>query len=258
MVRGLYTAQLGMTTQMKKLDVISNNIANVNTTGFKRDAIATQSFSEELMKRLNDPGPFSFGFRHAVPIGRITSGVFLDTVFTNFVSGSMVETGNALDLAIQGNGFFAVQVTNAAGSVSELYTRDGNFSLSNGQLVTSDGAAVVGSNGPITIPDGHISIDEFGNIFANGEFVDTIRIVDFEDRSTLRSTKNNMFATTEDSVFMTAAGRVHQGALEGSNVNSAREMIEMITINRTYEANQRAITIIDNTLNRVVNDIARR
>jgi flagellar basal-body rod protein FlgG len=247
-----------MSTQLKKMDVIANNIANVNTTGYKKDSIATQSFSEELMKRLNDPGPMPIPFRYAVPIGKVTSGVFLDTVFTNFASGSLVETGNALDLAMHGNGFFTVSVSDAFGRQAEMYTRDGDFALLSGRLVTSDGSQVIGNNGPITIPEGDISIDEFGNIFSNGEFIDTLRIVDFEDRSTLRSAKNNKFETTVDSVFTAPEGRVRQGSLEGSNVVPAREMIELISINRTYEASQRAIMTIDTTLNRAVNDIGSR
>jgi len=237
---------------MKRLDVVANNVANVNTTSYKKDSVATQSFAEELMKRLDDPGLQLFG--HAVNIGKITSGVFVDTVFTNYASGSVIVTGNTLDLAITGDGFFAVDVAGPRG-VSEKYTRDGEFTLLNGRLVTRDGAAVIGTNGAITIPAGDITIDEDGNIYSNGEYVNTLKMVDFEDRSTLRSVKDTMFETTADSVFKEATGIVKQGALESSNVNSAREMVDMITVNRAYEANQRAIVTIDATLQRTVNDL---
>ena len=245
-----------MTTQMKRMDVVANNVANVNTTGYKKDSVATQSFSEEFMKRLDDPGLRLFA--HAVNIGKITSGVFVDTVFTNYASGSVNATGNSLDLAIAGEGFFAVETAGKNGSVSEKYTRNGEFTLANGRLVTRDGGSVIGQNGAITIPEGDISIDEGGNIFSNGEYVDKLKMVDFEDKSTLRSVRDTMFETTADSVFKNASGIVKQGALESSNVNSAREMVDMITVNRAYEANQRAILTIDSTLQRTVNDLANK
>jgi len=256
LVRGLYAAGLGMTTQLKKMDIVSHNIANVGTAGYKKDSVATQSFAEELMKRLHDPGLQIFG--HAVNIGRITSGVFVDTVFTNYSSGSIVKTDNVLDLSIAGDGFFAVDVAGPGGRTAEKYTRDGQFTLADGRLLTRDGAAVLGVTGPVTVPEGDIVIDPAGNIFVNGDYINSLRMVDFEDRSTLRSVKDNMFETTADSVFKPATGLVEQGSIESSNVNSAREMIEMITVNRVYEANQRSIVTIDNTLNKAVNEIANK
>jgi len=257
LVRGLYAANLGMTVQMKRMDVVSNNIANVNTTAFKKDSVATQSFAEELMKRLDDPGTRLYG--HAVNVGKFTSGVFVDTVFTNFSSGPMRITENALDLAIDGDGFFVVQVADNRGRVSEKYTRDGTFTLAGDRLLTRDGARVVGADGsPVVIPEGFVSIDNNGAVFADGEYVNTLKLVDFKDKSTLRSARDNMYVTTADSEFIEAKGLVVQGALEGSNVNSALEMVDMITINRAYEANQRAILTIDATLGRAVNDLANK
>jgi flagellar basal-body rod protein FlgG len=189
----------------------------------------------------------------AVNIGKITPGVFVDTVFVNYSPGSLTNTDNPLDLAIQGEGFFTVNVNG-----QEMYTRDGSFTLLNGRLVTHDGSPVLGRNGAIDLPNGEITIDEWGNIFVNAELIDTFRLTDFEDKSTLRSAKDNMFAITEDSVARAAEGTIKQGVIENSNVNSAREMIEMININRTYEASQRSIMTIDQTLQRAVNDIANR
>ena len=247
-----------MTTQMKRLDVVANNVANVNTTGYKKDNVATQSFSEELMKRLNDPGLTMFG--NAVPIGKITSGVFVDTVFTSYAPGSVRVTDNTFDLAIQGDGFFAVETTESNGSVGEKYTRDGEFTFAQGRLITRDGSSVLGTdNSAIRIPDAaSVVIDDYGNIYADGEFINTIKTVDFEDKTTLRSTKDNMFVTTADSVFKDMTGVIKQGALEASNVISAVEMVDMITINRAYESNQRAILAIDSTLARAVNDLGNK
>ena len=256
MVKGLYTAGLGMTTQWKRMDVVANNIANVNTTGYKKDSVATQSFSEEFIKRLNDPGTAMFG--GPVTIGKMTKGVFVDTVFTSWAPGSVRVTENMFDLAIEGDGFFAVEVAGRNGA-AEKYTRDGEFTMVSGRLLTRDGAGVLGNNGAITLPEtSSVIIDEAGNIYADGVYVNTIKIVDFTDKSTLRSLHNNMFETTADSVFKDATGRIKQGAIESANVFSAIEMVDMITINRAYEANQRSILTIDNTLNRAVNDLGNK
>lgn len=257
MIRGLYTSALGMTSQMKKMDVISNNIANVNTAGFKKDTVVTRSFTEELMRRLDDPGDRD----HSVKVGNVSQGVFVDDVYTSFESGSLQNSGGALDLAISGAGFFAVSVMNRDGTATEKYTRDGAFTLTvSGTLVSKDGNPVIGENGPLTIPapQGIITIDERGQVFSNDEYVDTVKMVDFEDTHTLRKIGDNYYSTTENSVEKPVTGTVVQGYLENSNVNSVREMVDMINISRVYEANQRMIVTIDTTLQRSANDLGRK
>ncbi len=255
MVRGLYTSALGMTTQMNKMDVVSNNIANADTTGFKKDAVVTRSFTEEFMKKLDDPTDMITAPR----IGKMSLGVFVDDIHTSFNNGTFKKTGGNLDLAITGTGFFAVSVVDKAGNVNEMYTRDGAFSLStSGMLITKDGNFVSGQNGTISVPNGRISIDEDGNVYSNGEFVDRIKMVDFEDLATLRKVGDNTFDTTEQTQTKPCTAAISTGYLENSNVNPVKEMIDMITVARTYEANQRLVTIHDTTIGRAVNDIARR
>lgn len=257
MVRGLYTSAIGMMTQMQKMDVITNNIANADTTGFKKDSTVVQSFSEELTKRLDDPKYRLI--KHNKGIGDMSLGVFVDQVTTDFSFGSFEQTGGTLDLAINGDGFFAIDFVDAQGNVVEKYTRDGSFTLNaNGTLVTADGYPVVGENGAITISNGVINIDENGNVYSNNEFVDKIKMVAFENNETLRKYGNNLYDRIDESVETDFVGTVIQGRLETSNVNSVQEMVKMITASRVYEANQKMIQTHDSTLSRAVNDIAKK
>ncbi|MCI8805218.1 MAG: flagellar basal-body rod protein FlgF [Clostridiales bacterium] len=257
MVRGLYTSAVGMMTQMQKMDVVSNNIANSDTVGFKKDTVVVRSFSEELSKRLDDPKYRLIKFNQG--IGNMSLGVFVDEVYTDFSTGSFEETNGSLDCAISGEGFFAINVTNRNGDTVERYTRDGSFTLdSENNLRTSDGNYVVGEGGNINIPNGVISIDAKGNIFSNNEFVDRIKIVDFSNKESLRKVGDNLYETIDESQEQDFTGSVIQNRLEGSNVNSVQEMVKMISLARNYEANQKMIQTHDSTLNRAVNDIGRK
>jgi len=255
MLRGLYTSAIGMTTQMNRMDVLANNIANVDTTGFKRDTVVTRSFSDELMARINDRTDIA----GARVIGTIRPGVFIDDIFTDFTSGSMQMTYGTFDLALTDRGFFVVEDFERNGDRVERFTRDGAFTLnSDGVLVTKDGFRILGERGEITVPPGEVVISDRGEILVNGEYIDTIRVVNFEDLHTLRNHGHNLFNSTDRSVITAYDGLVMQGTLERSNVNPVREMVEMITVTRAYEANQRMVTIHDNILGRAVNDIAAR
>ncbi|MCL2015713.1 MAG: flagellar hook-basal body protein [Defluviitaleaceae bacterium] len=264
MIRGLYTSALGMTTQMQRMDVVSNNIANVNTTSFKRDAVAAQAFTDRLGHRLNDPAVAGvmrlMGGGGNGPIGSLGQGVFIDEVFTDFVSGGIRETGGPLDLALIDAGFFALTVTNQDGTQQEQFSRAGAFTLSaDGTLIDMAGAIVQSVGGaPITVPVGIITIDQAGQVFSNEEYVDTIRIVNFENPESLRKTRGSYWIATEESEMIDFAGTVQQGFLENSNVSAVREMVELIALSRAYEANARLVQLHDETLGRAVNEIARR
>ncbi|MCL2707810.1 MAG: flagellar basal-body rod protein FlgF [Defluviitaleaceae bacterium] len=251
MVRGLYTSALGMITQMNRMDVVANNIANVDTTGYKRDQVVSQSFSEELMRRLNDPVTRMF---KDYPIGTVSQGVYVNDIYTDHSAGSFRQTGSSLDLALKGQGFFSVTVNG-----EELYTRDGSFTLaSNGALVTKDGGWVQGAGGDVILPNGPVVIDEAGRIFVNGIYIDTLKLTDFSDKHTLRKEKDNYYRVTAESQFAPFEGSVTQGFLENSNVSSVREMVEMIALSRAYETNSRMITVHDAIMARAVSEIGRR
>jgi flagellar basal-body rod protein FlgG len=242
-----------MITNMQRMDVITNNMANADTTSFKRDHVVSHQFSEIMMHRLNDPWNLP-GVRlfHSTAIGPVAPGVFVDDVFTDWTQGTMRQTGSHFDLALQGRGFFVVNING-----EELFTRDGSFTLMNGMLLTAEGGRVQGLNGDIVLPDGIAVIGEHGRIYVNGEYVDTFLLTNFTDLHSLRKMEDNFFRTTEDSVRSAFEGRVHQGFLENSNSNIVNEMVQMITLSRAYETNARMISIQDDTLQRAVNDLAR-
>ena len=252
MIRGLYTSAVGMTTQMRKMDVITNNIANADTTGFRRDGVITQTFEDQLFRRL-DANPINSS------VGSMAMGVSVNELWTDFSMGNLRETGGTLDIALGGTGFFVVNSVDTAGNVSERLTRSGTFTLSPGNtLMTLGGDIVMGENGPIQIPNGEIYIDARGDIFSNEVFVDRLAVVDFENRESLRKFGNNLFFSTEDSIPTPFNGSVLQGVLESSNVSSINEMVDMIALSRLFETNQRMINIHDTTLQRAVNDIGRK
>jgi flagellar basal-body rod protein FlgG len=251
MVKGLYTSALGMMTQMKRMDIIADNLANVNTTGFKRDKAAVHSFSEELLKRVDDPSDQP---HHSVSMGRISQGVFIDDIYTVHESGALKKTGGALDVAVAGAGFFVVQVDEG-----QMYTRDGSFSLdAEGSLITKEGSRVLGEGGAITIPQGIVTISDDGRIYSSGVYVDTLRMASFQDERQLRKQGDNMFSAIEGAEQGEFSGKITQGFLEASNVNPIREMTEMISVSRAYDANQRMIVSHDAIMSRTVNDIGRK
>lgn len=262
MIRGIYTSAVGMKTQMNRMDVVSNNIANSDTVGFKRDLAVTRSFTDRLMFALGQPpSPLQFGGTRR--LGEVRPGNFVDEVFTDFRGGSVRQTNNIFDIAIEGAGFITVQVAGEGAETTNRYTRAGHLSPdSAGILRTREGHAVLSSEGtPLTIPTGSgsdIEIQTNGQIVAGGEIIGTISITNFENPQTLRKFGENLFDRTEASVEADFNGRILSGYLENSNVNTVREMVEMINIQRNYEANQRLVTIQDSTLNLAVNEIARR
>jgi flagellar basal-body rod protein FlgG len=267
MIRGLYTSALGMITQMHKMDVTANNIANVNTTGYKRDSVVSRTFSEVLMRRVNEPqestasatGAISATDTISANVGGLSQGVAVDDVYTDFAAGSFVNTASQLDMAIIGDGFFSVAVTGADGNQMEMYTRDGAFTLSpNGTLVTAEGFPVLGLGGEINLPAGSVSIQEDGSVYVNGIFADTLKMTNFEDSHFLRKQQNNLYTANTSAKTVAFQGEVREGALENSNVNPVLEMTSMIQLSRAYEANQRMITIHDSMMAHAVNDLAKR
>ncbi len=261
MKRGLYTASTGMTTQMQRMDVISNNLANVNTRGYKRDDASIRSFDDIFIERVNEPkNPYGAPYFND-QIGQLGFGVTIDKVTTDFTTGSHLITESPLDFAIEGDGFFAIEVTQKDGSTEELYTRNGSFKLTtDGYLVTPDNYMVLGENGPInlsqygTIP----SVSNKGEIVVEGEVIDKLKFVAFEDNTKLRKINDDYYRPTEEAVQAVPTGLVRQGYLESSNVNSVQEMVELISISRNYETNQKVIQTQDTIMSKVANEIGRK
>ena len=258
MVKGLYTAYTGLRNEQRRLDVISNNIANSNTTGYKKMGVTSQSFSQELAVRVDDD---SDGYL-VKGIGDVSLGVKIGETYTDFSQGGFRETGNAYDVALEGDGFFTISTTDKSGTEHIRYTRDGSFTVTrDGYLVTKDGDFVLGTNNQrIQIPGADtadVSMDSLGNVYANEVLVGRLQIVDFQNRDALSLYGENMFEALPEAGMVASTALTRQGYLETSNVNVINEMVSMITITRAYETNQKMMQTIDSTLDKAVNEIGK-
>lgn len=279
MVRSIYTGASGMMVTMDELNTVSNNLANVNTDAYKRETSVTKAFPEFLMRRVNDDGVVQFplgSYDLAPAVGRLGTGVEFNESFIRYEQGSFQETSNEFDLALEGQGFFAVMTQDG-----ERYTRNGNFKVSaEGFLTDMQGNRVLGENGYIQIARNNFQIDKDGVVYVNADIgpedfadraandwkgqtrLDRLKVVDFPERRYLQKEGNTWYKTSDFSgqafvVGGDARPQVHQGFLEKSNVDPVVEMTRMIEITRLYEANQKVIQTGDETLGRAVNQVGR-
>ena len=254
MIRGWYIGASGMNAQQNRLDAISNNLANVDTTGYKKDIPVSKSFSELLLRRTEADGVYKtpFGSADVAPIiGKLGLGVETNELYTDFDQGSFKSTDTNTDMALSGKGFFAVQTPDG-----ERYTRNGNFILGKeGILETKNGYPVLGENGPITVPDDKFYVNEDGMVYTKQDntLIDRIKVVRFDNERYLKKQGGSLWNTNEIS------GEAHiaegnerpkflQGYTEASNVNVVNEMVQMIEVNRAYEANQKSIQSEDSMM----------
>ncbi len=257
MIRSLWIAKTGMDAQQTQLDVISNNLANVGTNGYKRQ---TAQFEDLLYQTLRQSGANS-SQQTQLPAGlQLGTGVQLVANPRIFTQGNLQQTGNQLDLAINGNGFFQIQMPDGTTS----YTRDGSFHVdSAGQMVNSSGYALTPA---VTIPptaqtvtigaDGTVSVTLQGQAAAQN--VGTIQMASFINPAGLDSKGQNLFAETASSGTPSAnvpgtngLGTLQQGYVETSNVNVVQELVSMIQTQRAYELNSKAISTSDQMLQRL-------
>ena len=249
MVRGLYIAGTGMLLQRRRMETITNNIVNAETTGYKKEYNIAHSFDEVLLRRINDNHPQIPGRG----VGPLNLGTQVDHLYIDFTQGALETTDRPTDFALIGDGFFVVQTADG-----ERYTKTGHFYINDGGFLTDgDGNLLLGENGPINVGGLNFYVDSAGNVFTPEGYVDTIRVVSFEDNSTLRRQGNNLYFATEPPLAQANPYTIAQGFLEMSNVDIGREMVDMLAMYRTYETNQRMITMIDETVGRAVNDIGR-
>lgn len=281
MVRGLFTAASGMNVQQNRLDEIANNLANVDLNGYKKDTAIQKAFPEMLMRRMNDDGMyrFPFGSVDTAPIvGTLGTGVETNEVYTNFAQGPLKQTENDFDLAIEGSGFLTVQTPQG-----ERLTRNGAFLVnSDGYLVSKTGDFVLGENGPIKLKKNNFVIDQDGTVWQNSTFatddkrlvsqaenqweniekVDRLKIVDVSRRRYLEKQGNSYWRATDESgpaeiIGPDARPKVRQGFVEGANVNAVQEMVEMIEVNRAYDANQKTIQTEDALIGKLWNEVVK-
>ena len=265
MSKGIYTAVSGAMAQSAKLDTIANNLANVNTPGFKRDS---QIFREYLTAYEKEPG--------TITVPRVPASIesfydmqggdksYVDTAgtFTDFTQGGLRQTGNPLDLAIDGKGFFEVATPDGV-----KLTRSGSFSIdSDGRLVTKQGYPVLSEGSPgqdpasrqIRFSDSNVQIGESGAIFQAGQNLGKLSIIEVGNRDALQKIGQNLYTfkdTINPEVTVPTNAKVQQGMIETSNVNVVREMTDMIAATRTFESTQKAIQAYDQMAGKAVNDV---
>jgi len=274
MVRGQYIAGTGMLLQRRLMENITNNITNADTTGYKKEHLVSHSFDEVMIKRYNDPAVVSqttipqhvhiTDFPHAAgstpityvdgtPVGPMHLGTQIDQLYINFEQGAFDGTERNTDLAITGDAFFVMQTLDG-----ERYTRAGAFYVDDtGFLVDGEGNYLLGENGPINVGGLNFRVDETGSVWVGNEYVDTIRLASFADNSALRKQGSNLLFSMEEPEAVTKPYRIRQGFLETSNVDIGREMVDMLMVYRTYETNQRMLTMVDETVGKAVNEIGR-
>ena len=267
MIRGLYIGASGMRAQEHRLDALSNNLANVDLNGYKRDTSVHKAFPELMIRRFDDNGEFRFplGSVDTAPVvGKLGMGVEYNETFTVFEQGTLKVTENAYDLALDDKGFFTVDTPQGV-----RYTRNGSFWLGKEQILeTKDGFPVMGENGIIRITKDHVNIDKLGRVWqqetldADPELIDTIKVVGFPRDRFLQKQGSSFWSANENSgdakdLQGTERPGVLQGFLEGSNVNPVTEMVNLIEVNRAYEANQKVITTQDSLLNRLISQAAK-
>jgi len=270
-----------MRAQQWRMDTVANNLANVNTSGFKKEVAAFKAFPELLVRRMEDDGVGlnPFGSHDAAPVvGRLGTGVELNELFTNFDQGPLIETFSDFDFALDGKGFFVVDTPHG-----ERYTRNGSFQLGKeGFLLTKEGFPVLGENGPVNIKANNFKVDAEGRIFVNAAIsdepdvlvsregnqwedtvlLDTLRVVEFEIERYLEKQGTSLWRESETSgPAILAEGdrrpKVIQGFVETANVDPIMEMVNMIEVNRAYEANQRVIQAHDQALGTLINQVSR-
>lgn len=260
MIRSLYTAVSGMITQEAKQDVITNNLANANTVGFKADNLSIKSFNDVLLQNYDK---IVGGRPTRNVLGTISEGSEINGVRTEFTQGTVQDTGKDTDFAIDGGGFFTV-ARNSSNGTSQFYTRDGHFHVNNaGYLVNDSGDSVLvrdvdnnsnptGASKPLFVGNGKLECDSQGNITVNNNKY-KLQIADFANYDSLKKVGDNLYEGSNPINNPNAS--VKQGSLEKSNINVINEMANMITVMRSFESNQKVVQSIDETLGKAVNDV---
>ena len=240
MERGLFAAASGMLADQIRQDVIANNLANATTAGFKGDTAVGEAFPSLLINQLQT----------GATIGKLGLGSRITEVATDGSQGALRQTGGTYDLAIAGDGWFSVQGPNGV-----AYTRNGAFTTdAKGQLVTADAQPVLDDGGrPITVGN-NATISPDGRVTVDGRQVGKLAVTALDPKR-LHKLGDNLYTGTVGRHG--PAGRVEQGFLEGSNVNSVKEMVDLISTMRSFEAGQKAVQAIDDTLGKAVNDVGR-
>ncbi len=263
--KGMYTAVSGAIAQSSRLDTIANNLANANTTAFKKDR---QIFNEYLTAYEKMPD--------TMEVPRVPASVesfydmnggdksYVDSAgtYTNFSQGLLKNTGSTLDLAIEGKGFFEVLTPQGV-----RWTRNGGFQIDGtGKLVTKEGYPVLrdGFQDPaqrtLQLGDRNITVTDRGDIYQADNLVGKISVVNFSDPDQIQKQGNSLYKLKENSTLAPVAAadyKLHQGYVEGSNVNVVEEMTDMITAQRLFETTQQAVKAYDHMDEKLINSVGK-
>lgn len=242
MFRGIYTGASGMLSELVRVDVISNNLANSATTGYKREQVVVRSFPEVFVYNL-------YRDREPIPLGLLGTGAYVDDIVTSVSPGSFVPSSNPFDIAVK-NGFLVIET-----AMGERYTKNGQLIVnSDGYLSTVDGYLVLGERGTIQVGQGRrVDITTRGEVLVDGNFVDNLRVVVPTGGDGIEKVGSNLLNFNPQPV----QPEIEQYALENSNVNVVREMVELISAYRAYESNQKLIQAEDSITERLISDLGR-
>lgn len=265
MLKGFYSAASGMIAQQRRTEMLTNNLANVNTTGYKADQATLRSFPELLMDRYSEAGiPNQNERTTGTSIGSMSTSVYMQEAIPKFTQGSLKETNKDTDLALLDQSiegatiFFAVQSNNG----QTKYTRNGNFDLDNeGFLVTKEGNFVLDTEDEkIQISTGNLKINRSGEVFDGNQLVSKVQVVLAENPNDFVKEDNGLFRNTGGNV-QSAYGEtnftIEQGYTESSNVDMNTTMTDLTVAYRSFEANQKILQAMDRSLEKAVNEIGR-
>ncbi|MBR5509226.1 MAG: flagellar hook-basal body protein [Lachnospiraceae bacterium] len=253
MYQGFYNLASGMLTQSRNLNVISNNMVNVQTAGYKSDTMVSKTFEEEMLIRTGTR--YKEGASDLATVSKIKTA---DRTYTNYEQGSFTPTGGIYDFALSGTGFFCVQTTNG-----ERYTRNGAFYVDEeGYLTLAEAGRVLSTeNQPIQITDENFSVDGAGNIYTGDEEFGTLKVVDFADYEQLHKEDNGLFSTGQAAVNVweregNQTSIVWQ-TLETANVDMVEEMTTMMSSQRALQSAAQVLKMYDTILNKACSDVGR-
>ena len=246
MIRGLYTSATGMLAAQTQSEVVGDNVVNVKTPGYKEQRASNISFTPMLIQRLG--GNHSSEF---IPIGGMGTGLGVDRLTLSNVQGALETTNINTDLALTSPGYFVVQTP-----AGERYTRNGHFQRdANGRLQTPDGFAVLGRNGTIGPLSSDFSVGADGTIMDQGRNVDRLRVVEIP-ADALQREGQSLYSASQQ-VQGSESAQVLQGSIEASNVDLSGQMVQMMTVMKAYEANQKVIQTQDEMLGKAVNEVGK-
>lgn len=266
MSRGFYAATDAMMSEMERFDTVANNLANINTHGFKRRQTIHHDFEHGFLERIQTSkmqlrtdaqGNQVKDLVQDLPakIGVLGTGTYVSSSWTHYDEGALEETQNPLDLALKGDGFFTIQGPNG----SERYTRDGHFQLNaDGHLVTGQGNLVLGESGPIEIePGARLTIESDGRVMSGNQEIDRLKLTNFKMPQMLSNEGGNSYSQSPGMETIEPTATVAQGFLEQSNVDVAGEMVQMISALRSYQIAQKALQSEDDMSSKLINQVGR-